>query len=89
MSSCHWQVSFNDYGIDWDGPLPGQEWDGSHEEDDTNIAVPSTPCPLRQQELEQLQRIVNPLRDSQYYGVDIYMEVVYILEQSLSDGNVQ
>ena len=33
-----------------------------------------------------MQRIIDPLRDSKYCGVDIYMEVVYLLEQRLSDG---
>lgn len=36
-----------------------------------------------------MQRIIDPLRDSQYCGEDIYMEVVYLLEQRLSDGDVQ
>lgn len=34
-----------------------------------------------------MQRIIDPLRDSQYCGVDIFME--YLLEQRLSDGDVQ
>ena len=29
-----------------------------------------------QQEVEQLEGIVDPLGDSQFYGIDIYMEVV-------------
>ena len=36
-----------------------------------------------------MQRIIDPLRDLKYCGVDIYMEVVYLLEQRLSDGDVQ
>lgn len=56
ISSYHWQVSIDDYGIDWDGPLPTQEWDGSHEENINNVEV-STVC---QQEVEQMQRIIDP-----------------------------
>ena len=89
ISSYHWQVSLDDYGIDWDGPLPTQEWDGSHEENSNNVEVLSTQFPFCQQEVEQMQRIIDPLRDSQYCGVDIYMEVVYLLEQRLSDGDMQ
>lgn len=63
-----WQVSFDDYGIDWDG---------SHGEDEAvSIEVPSTPFLLHQQEVEQLEGIVDPLGDSQFYGIDIYMDVV-------------
>ena len=36
-----------------------------------------------------MQRTIDPLRDLKYCGVDIYMEVVYLLEQRLSDGDVQ
>lgn len=89
LSSYHWQVSLDDYGIDWDRPLPTQQWDGSHEENSNNVEVPSTQFPFCQQEVEQMQRIIDSLRDSQYCGVDIYMEVVYLLEQRLSDGDVQ
>lgn len=56
ISSYHWQVSIDDYGIDWDGLLPTQEWDGSHEENINNVEV-STVC---QQEVEQMQRIIDP-----------------------------
>lgn len=56
ISSYHWQVSLDDYGIDWDGTLPTQEWDGSHEENINNVEV-STVC---QQEVEQMQRIIDP-----------------------------
>ena len=66
------QVDLNDYGIDWDGPLPNQEWDGQHQDDDRTVEVPSTSFPLSQQVFEHLQRTIDPLRNTQYHGVDIY-----------------
>ena len=75
------QVDLNGYGIDWDGPLPSQEWDGQHQDDNRTVEVPCTLFPLSQHVLEHLQRTIDPLRNTQYHGVDIYMEVVCILEQ--------
>lgn len=75
------QVDSNSYGIDWDGPLPSQEWDGQHEDDCRTVEVPSTSFPLSQAVLDYLQRTIDPLRNTQYHGVDIYLEVVCILGQ--------
>ena len=56
------QVDLNDYGIDWDGPLPNQEWDGQHQDDDRTVEVPSTSFPLSQQVFEHLQRTIDPFK---------------------------
>lgn len=75
------QVDSNSYGIDWDGPLPSQAWDGQHEDDCRTVEVPSTSFPLSQAVLDHLQKTIDPLRNTQYHGVDIYLEVVCILGQ--------
>lgn len=68
--------NFNDYGVDWDSPCPGEV----HE---TDVTVPENECVLNQNELDNLHtcNMIDPLRDSEFHGVDIYMEAVALLEE--------
>lgn len=63
----------NGYGIDWDGPLPEEEPDCSV------VTVPETPCPLEQDHYQELCALIDPLRHSNSYGIDILTEVISFL----------
>ena len=58
-----------EYGIDDDGPVP-------LEDSDEPVEVPPTGIALTQNFQQQLQVTIDPLRDSDCHGVDIYIAVV-------------
>ena len=60
---------FDLFGIDWDGPLP---CDGAEA---ALVEVPNMVNPERADAILG----INPLRESQFNGVDIYMDVLNIL----------
>ncbi|KAL9966237.1 hypothetical protein ACROYT_G024284 [Oculina patagonica] len=67
------------YGVDFDGPHPSEEYDGPIFSNETSsVEVPQTEMPITEEARQQL-RTINPLRDSEVYGVDIYAEVLQIL----------
>lgn len=61
------QEEIDEYGIDWDGPLPIEETEGT-------VEVPHVLCPLNSLVEEEIRRQINPLRESRCYGIDIYLE---------------
>lgn len=67
----------DDYGIDVDGPV-------SLEDHDEYVDIPPTVINLGQNFQQQLQVTIDPLRDSDSYGVDIYLEVLFLLENVCS-----
>ena len=76
---CHFWVLqvFANYGIDFDGPLPSDEFDGTLSLNETeHVAVPQNEMSITSDTYHQLSRSINPLRDSEFYGVDIYLEVL-------------
>lgn len=50
------------------------------EDRDEYVDVPPTVINLGQNFQQQLQVTIDPLRDSDCYGVDIYLEVLFFLE---------
>ena len=64
------QEEFEEYGIDWDGPIPAEA-----DVDVEAVLVPETNCPLSQVDYHELSHSINPLRESNSYGIDIYTEV--------------
>ena len=40
------------------------------------VNVPETTCPLSQEHLDELVATVDPLRESNSYGIDIYLETL-------------
>ena len=46
---------------------------------DNHMEVPETNCPLNMEQFQELRTSVNPLRQSIYYGVDCYLEVVQFI----------
>ena len=67
------------YGIDYDGPLPEDNFDGCTSYDDgaASVSVPGTENPLAYEAFQELTESVNPLCESDVYGVDIYSEVLH------------
>ena len=67
------------YGVDFNGPHPSEEYDGPISSNGTSsVEVPQTEMPITAEADQQL-RTLNPLRDSEVCGVDIYAEVLQIL----------
>ena len=68
------------FGIDFDGPQPAEEIDGEMScNESTSVEVPQTELPIAQEAFHELSRSINPLRESEFYGVDIYSEVLQFL----------
>ena len=68
----------DDYGIDFDGPHPAEEYDGPSNET-SSVQVPVTEMSISQEDYQQLATSINPLRESEFYGVDIYADVLQIV----------
>jgi hypothetical protein len=58
------------YGIDWDGPAPFVQWDGLN---DPPVEIPEVPDILIHNDYEQLLDTVDPLRQSNDNGVDLFI----------------
>ena len=54
--------------MDWDGPLPV--------DDDSTVFVPDTLMPLSTTDIEELVSLVNPLANSEQFGIDLYVQSV-------------
>lgn len=69
------------YGVDWDGPAPDVSLD-----DETPVEVPNTTNPLEPAQYSSLTNLINPLRNSDQYGVDIYLEVLTFLQETATSS---
>lgn len=63
------------YGIDIDGPVPDVE--------ENSVWVPPTPTPLNADSLTTLQTLIDPLRESDSFGIDIFLQVKEFLERNI------
>lgn len=63
------------YGIDIDGPMPDAE--------ENSVWVPPTANPLNDDSLALLQTQIDPLRESNSFGIDIFLEVKEFVEQNM------
>jgi len=68
------------YGVDWDGPAPHNPND-----DQEAVEVPITSNPLQAADYESLKTLIDPLRDSEEYGVDIYLEALSFVQTKISN----
>ena len=76
LSNCwrEWEPSQEDmtsFGVDYDGPLPSNEYDGEMW-GDLSVQVPEMPCPLDDAAFNRMKSTVNPLEQSSFYGIDVY-----------------
>ncbi|XP_028516339.1 uncharacterized protein LOC114575527 [Exaiptasia diaphana] len=76
-SSDEGQINYNDYGIDWDGPV------GS--EDNGLVEVPATPSPISDEDLQQLSEQINPLVDDGNYGINTFIDTLQAVESILQN----
>lgn len=73
------------FGIDWEGPTPSNEWDGSSPNETAgSVEVPDTRIPLSNDEYTELSQTVNPLQDSEYHGVDLYLNTLAFIAEKIS-----
>ena len=57
-----------EYDIDWDGPIPL--------DDDNTVVIPNCNHQLDEDQLEELSNTVDPLDQSQNYGIDVYLSAL-------------
>ncbi|XP_068710300.1 uncharacterized protein [Montipora foliosa] len=67
------------YGVDWDGPVPNNQTDAQEA-----VEVPTTSNPLQEADYVSLKSLIDPLRDSDEYGVDIYLETLSFVHSKIS-----
>ena len=72
------QEEIDNYGIDWDGPLVNQA------EIEEIVDVPELPNISNEAE-QELRQLVDPIRESDRYGLDIYMETLQFVQTVLED----
>ena len=64
------------YGVDWDGPAPDGNLD-----DATPVEVPKTRNPLEPAQNSSLTKLINPLCNSDEYGIDMYLETLTFIQE--------
>ena len=67
-------------GIDYDGPLPSNGYDGDTW-NDFPVQVPEIPCPLSNTVFNRMKCAVDPLEESSCYGIGIYMKSLEIVDE--------
>ena len=72
-SIINWQT----YGIDNDGPI-------SDIETNNNVVVPESHLQLSEQQLQELERNVDPISDDGNNGIDHFVNTVRIIESFTS-----
>ena len=65
----------DNYGVEEDGLVP--------EEDDEGVEVPRNTLQLSEQQLSELQEAIDPLADSEDYGISVYTRTVHYLDNNL------
>ncbi|XP_041862136.1 uncharacterized protein LOC121653022 [Melanotaenia boesemani] len=71
------QIDENRYGVDWQGPTPL--------ETEETVIVPDTPENVRRQVHMLLQERIDPLRDSECFGMDICLEALQLARQTFPE----
>ena len=69
------QSHVDNYGIDWDGPT-ATDYQGT-----TVVEIPETLMLLTEANHSELKRTIDPMRESQHQGVDIYMDTVNFINE--------
>ena len=75
------------YGIDWDGPAPFVQWDGLID-GDPPVEIPEVPDNLIHNDYEQLLDTVDPLRQSNDNGVDLFIATKNFVLRSVAKAAV-
>ncbi|XP_077060990.1 uncharacterized protein LOC143759143 isoform X1 [Siphateles boraxobius] len=72
------EVEMSDWGIDWDGPVPVED---PRQQTD----IPMTQPALREMLEAQLQGSIDPIKNSDLFGVDIYQEALMVAQSVLNN----
>ncbi|XP_022780497.1 uncharacterized protein LOC111321794 [Stylophora pistillata] len=70
------------YEIDWNGPLPCNQWDGAKME---GGEVPPVNCSLNEVDYEQLKVSKNPMDASDRHGIDLYIKILSFVQDCLEN----
>eukprot|EP00112_Aurelia_sp_Birch-Aquarium-sp1_P005285 Seg1598.19 transcript_id=Seg1598.19/GoldUCD/mRNA.D3Y31 product="hypothetical protein" protein_id=Seg1598.19/GoldUCD/D3Y31 len=73
------EQNYEQFGIDWLGPLPQELQDPIQD-----VEVPLVDCTLHPTDCDSLIAIIEPLRQSESQGVDVFMETVTFVRALLS-----
>jgi hypothetical protein len=74
-------VDPNDYGIDWEGPIPADD-------NDNTVFVDDPRNILTDQEFNVLRSLIDPLElDYNGYGVNVYLKTTQIVANILNNRN--
>lgn len=73
--------AMSEFGIDWDGPVPSSIEDDAHERE--TVEVPEEECVLLQEELAELESNIDPMAESSFHGIDIYLGTMQFVEDKL------
>ncbi|PKB99427.1 hypothetical protein RhiirA5_288468 [Rhizophagus irregularis] len=79
LASSEIMINENEYGIDWDGPFSNIN--------DENLEFSNIPCPLSNEQYNELQNTVLPLGQSNNYGIDNYLHALAVVQFLLSENN--
>ncbi|XP_062500773.1 uncharacterized protein LOC134178008 [Corticium candelabrum] len=75
-------VDPDEYGVDWNGPATG---DIDDEDTASGVHLPDgVEIPLSEADYEELKRTVNPLADSNDFGVDLFITAAEFVASHLS-----
>ena len=76
-------INEEEYGIDWNEPsLPSLNINENNHIDFSNILYPITNL-----QLNELQRIVNPLNESSNYSIELYLHTLSVVQFMISENN--
>ena len=75
------------YGIDWEGPLPSERYDGPTY-GKLDVSVPIIHCSLSDDQIDQFVSAVDLLAESSSHGIDLYLNARDCLESLLSNNSV-
>jgi hypothetical protein len=64
------------YGIDWDGPVPSQEWGSSSDWEERDIIVPEITMPFTNEHFDEQLSHLTHANESSNFGVDVYEQVL-------------
>ncbi len=65
-----------------EGPLP------LNTDENDNLNFSSMSCPITNSQLNELQRVINPLAESTNYGIELYLHALAVVQFMISE-NVQ
>ena len=73
------EINEEDYGVDWEGPSPNTN-------ENININFPDISCPITNLQLNELQRVVDPLTESTNYSIELYLHALSVVQIMISEN---